>query len=59
MLDNLRLEASEDLEVNCWGGGAIFREDKQALFCWGAEDGVGDVEWDSAGKLYTASRVLI
>jgi len=49
MLDNLRLASSEDLDVNCWGGGgAIFREDKQAIFCGGAEDGDGDgdVEWD-------------
>lgn len=47
MLDNLRLASSEDLDVNCWGGGgAIFIEDKQALFCGVAEVGVGDVEWD-------------
>jgi len=45
MLDNLRLEASEDLEVNCWGGGAIFRRQTGAflLGCggWGWGCGVG------------------
>ena len=53
VLDNLRLAASEDLDMNCWGdGGAIFREENQALLG-------GGVGWGGVGRSGTREGTFI